>query len=203
MLISHAHWDHLDLRFARRGSARDVRIAIVPRGAGKLVLRRALRGGRRARPGRPHRDRRASRDRDPRRPRRRPRPARRPRARARLPDRGIEARLLRGRHRPVPRDGRARARSTSRCSRSRVGGRASARAISTRAAPPRRYGCSSRGSAVPIHWGTYSLLTGRAAERSAVRDAGGGVRAARRRARPRGGRASARRGRVARSHLTG
>ena len=80
VLVSHAHWDHLDLGSLKR-LGRDVRI-VIPRGAGKLVRRRGFADvveldlGDRVEIGS------VSVTATPCRPRRRPRPVRRPCARA-------------------------------------------------------------------------------------------------------------------------
>ena len=104
VLISHLHRDHVDLRSLRR--ARRRRAADRPRRDARLLRARGPRRGGRARAGRVPPGRPGPRHRHRGRPRDRP-PRRRGGA-GRLPRRGLAARLLRRRHRPLRRHGGAR-----------------------------------------------------------------------------------------------
>ena len=130
------HYDHLDLPSLQRLD-RGVSV-VVPKGAGAARPGPGLPLGRGARGRRLHPGRAGARSRGPRRARLEP-GAGREVGRTRLRRRGLPARLLPWRHRPLPGDGEPRARvSTSRSSPSGAGGPRSGRGISTLAGRPKR-----------------------------------------------------------------
>ena len=143
VLVSHAHWDHLDVPSLER-LGKELPI-VCPQGVSGLLAQEALRPCHNARCRRGGEDRRAHGASGSRRARRKPRPARRFRG-ARLRHRGVADRLLRWRHRPVRRPRRHGASSTSHSSPSPAGARRSARGISTPSGRPRRFGGCNRGS---------------------------------------------------------
>ena len=146
VLISHAHQDHLDPpSLARLGRGTPL---LVPAGVAGLLRRRRFRRHPRARPGRPGHDR-LARDRgDGRRPPGHAAADADPRGGARVPRARLAHRLLRGRHRPVPRHGADRRRAHRRGADPdrRLGPEGRTPAISIPPARRRRCGCCGRGS---------------------------------------------------------
>ena len=146
VLVSHAHYDHLDRRSLEQVGRST--LVVVPRGLGGLLRRRGFeqcrRDGRRGARGRRRADRRGDARGAPRRP-----PVRSARAGRRIPHHRLAAPLLRGRHRALRRHDLPRRRTrTSPSSRSGAGARRWEEAgTSTRSEPPTR--SRSSGPASP------------------------------------------------------
>ena len=146
VLISHLHYDHLDMPSLQRlGREMPVVAPQGRRGADQAPGRRHERDRDARRRGDP--DRRADGARRSRRARHRPAAVRRPSRAARLRDRGRRALgLLRGRYGRLRRRWRSSRRWMSRCSRSGAGGRRWGPATWIRTAQRRRPRCSGRAS---------------------------------------------------------